>query len=480
MNFPSSRRCCPVLRIVALCCVLSSVLVIGEALVAAAEAEATTYQIQTRTAARATQHLRSDTSLATPRVLSQSLTLSAYDLRDNQSGDLNARISFRYATDLGLAREFRQDPRFDARWNDLSLDVAYVQWRPVEDLEVSAGRQWHRSPLGMTDFDGLAAGWTDHSGGRRPFLRLAAGRDVHRGLTPWDPGAWDVQGLPPNESTVTEDPWHWMAAANAGVATADRRQRAEIASRHHRRPQADDSGDSATTHRLGATATVSPADALTLSSTASVHTMTGGFDRARLDAAYRLGEGVVSTGVDHRRPVFDASSIFNLFGAQPNRSAYATYRRPFESIASSFEIRGWTRFYYDDDAPAFSVGDEQAVGTALAGHHRLDLSIPVDYSWQTSVQTMTGDTGGQQYLANTRLRAPGPFQGMYLTGRGLVLWAVTDHHRRKGGLAAAASAGAEFDVAEIGQLSLTLESRIGPRTPTNTAAFALFELESWR
>ncbi len=444
-----------------------------------AHAEATTYQIQTRTAARATQHLRSDTTLATPRVFSQSLTLSAYDLRDNQSGDLNARVRLRYATDLGLARELQQDPRFDARWNDLSLDLAYLQWQPFDALQMSAGRQWHYSPLGMTDFDGLSVAWTDTGGTTRPFVRLAAGRDVQRGLTPWDPGAWDVQGLPPNESAVTDDPWHWMAAASTGVDFADRRHRAEIASRHHRRPLAEGTGG-ATTHHLGATATTTPVDSLTLTTTASVHTMTTGLDRARLDAAYRVGQGVVSVGVDHRRPVFAPSSIFNLFGAQPSRATYATWRRPFTSIASAFELRAWNRTYFDDDASFFSAGDEQAIGGAVAGHHRLRLRIPVDYSWQISAQTLTGSSGGDQYLGTSRLRVPGPMDGLFLTGRTTLLWAVADHHRRPDGLAASASLGAEFDLADIGQLSLTLESRSGPRTPANTAAFALFELESWR
>ena len=441
-------------------------------------AAATTYHIQSRTSARATQHLRSDTTFATPRVFSQSLTLSAHDLRGQGEADVNARLSIRYSTDLGLQQRLRQDPLFDARWNDLSLDLAYIEWRPYSGLQMSAGRQWHRSPLGITDFDGLAVSVRTTGEEWSPFFGIAAGRDVQRGLTPWDPGAWDVQGLPPNEA-VLADRWHWMAAATAGVAS-DQRHRAELAAEHHRRPRGDGSPDAATTQRFGASTTVSPSDPLTLTTTASFHSTIDGIDRVHLDAAYRLGEGVVTTGIDHRQPIFDSSSIFNLFGAQPHRSAYATYRRPLMALATTVEIRSWTRLYFDENAGLFDAGDERAVGAALVNHHRLQWGIPFELSWQISAQTMTGQSGGDQYLGDARVRAPGPMDGLFLTGRMLGLWAATSHHRRNSGYAATGVVGAELEVGEMGQLSVHVENRMGSQTRANTALFALFELETWR
>ena len=441
-------------------------------------AQATTYQIQTRTSVRATQHLRSDTTFATPRVLSQSLTLSAYDLRGHDDNDVNARISLRYGTDLGLAERLRQDPLFDARWNDLSLDVAYVEWKPVDALELRAGRQWYRSSLGITDIDGVSVSWQDTGEGLSPFVAVAAGRDVQRGLTPWDPGAWDIQGLPPNESVVVDDPWHLMGAVRAGL-TDNSRHRVEISAQQHRRPSGSANG-AATTRRFGATATASPAEALTLTTTASFHSLIDHIDRARLDAAYRIGTGVASAGVGHRRPIFDSSSIFNLFGAQPSRSAYATYRRPIDALSTTVELRGWTRFYFDESAPLASRGDEQALGAALANHHRLTLVVPLDIHWQLSAQTLTGSSGGDQYLGTARLRGPGPVDGLFLTGRLTGLWAAPGHHRRDSGHATTAGLGAEVELGEVGQLSVNAESRFGSFTPANMALFALFELETWR
>ena len=464
---------------VAVLCLASAVAMPAAVVLPASEAQATTYHVQTRTAFRATQHLRSDTTWATPRILSQSLTLSAFDLRGNDEGDVNARLSLRYRTDLGLEQRLRQDPLFDARWNDGSLDVAYVEWRPFEALRLTAGRQWYRSPLGITDIDGLAVAWRDNSTGLRPFASVAAGRDVQRGLTPWDPGAFDVQGLPPNESVITDDPWHFMTAASAGLVD-DGRNRVEFAAQQHRRPSSAPQNGTATTRRFGATATTSPADRLTLTTTASFHSLIDHIDRTRLDAAYRVGGGVAGAGVDHRRPIFDSSSIFNLFGAQPSRSAYVTYRRPIEAISTTVELRSWTRLYFDESASVLGLGDEQALGAALANFHRFELLVPLDIYWQVSAQTLTGVRGGDQYLGTARLRGPGPVDGLFLTGRVLGMWAAPGHPRRQSGYATTAGLGAEVEVGEVGSLSVNMESRFGTYTPANTAVFALFELETSR
>lgn len=445
-------------------------------------AEATTYQIRTQTAARATQHLRSDQTFATPRVLSQSLTLAAYNLNNNVDdggSTFNARLGIRYSTDLGIEQRYRQDPLIDARWNDLSLDIAYLEWEPWEGVQIRGGRQWHRSPLGLTDFDGLALSWEATDGDWRPFGTIAAGRDVQRGLTPFDPGAWDVQGLPPNEATVTDTPWHWMAAANVGIASG-RNHRAELSARHHRRPRADDVSQKATTNRVAATASTTPIDDLTVTTTASYHSTFQLFDRSRLDAVYRLERGAVSAGIDHRRPVFHTGSIFNLFGAQPHRSAYGTYRRPIDAISTTVEIRGWTRLYFDDDAGFFDAGDSRAVGAALSNRHDLDIGIPVDVSWQVSAQTMTDRSGGDQYLGTSRVRAPAPVDDLFLTGRLTGLVAMPDHHRRDSGYATTAGLGAEYGLGDLGQFAVNFETRGGTFVPTNTALFAHFELEAWR
>ena len=442
------------------------------------DAAATTYHIRAQTAARATQSLRSDTTFAAPRVWSQSLTLSAYDLRGVGDNTLNARVSLRYATDFALASRLRADPLFDARFNDLSLDLAFLQWQPLDGLELTAGRQWYFSALGINDFDGLAISLRVPDGDWRPFLSLAAGRNVQRGLTPWDPAAWDIQGLPPNEVALSDDPFHLVGAARAGVVHRDQ-QRIELAIEQFQR-RSPLSTDWITTRRLGAAARLAPREDFTLSTAASFHSAVQGLDRFQIDAAFRRGKGFFSTGLDHRHPVFDSRSIFNLFGASPYRSAYSTYGHHFSLFSTRLELRGWLRAYFDSPPIGIDFGDARALGGALSGFHRFPLVVPLDFSWQLSAQTFSDDSGGDQYLGDLRLRAPSPIDGLFLTGRLLTLYAAPSHHRYTSGTATSALLGAEIAIAELGLLSLALEGRGGSFTPSNTALFALFELEAWR
>ncbi len=447
-------------------------------------AQATTYQIHAQSAAWATQYLRSDTSLQAPRVVSQSLQISAYDLRDNQRGDVNARLRFSYQTDLGLQTRLRQEPLFDARWNDLNLDLAYLEWRPIDGLSLTAGRQWISDPLGLSDIDGLTLRWhpsTEASSTERrlsPEASVSIGRDVHRGLTAFDPGAWDIQGLPPNDSTADVNPWHMVGAASLGLRYGPR-HRVIVAGRQYHRPTGADD-QHITTRRLGATATASPTSSMTVTSTASYHSTPATLDRARLDATYRLNGASLSAGLDHRRPIFESTSIFNLFGAQPHRSAYASYQRPIQRWSTAIELRTWTRLYQSEDASFFSTGDDHALGTALAMNHRLYAGFPFQLYWQLSAQTLTEQRGGDQYLAQGRLRTPSPIDDLYFQARLLGLWAEPGAHRLDRARALSTSVGADYALGDVGDLSLNIETRRATTTPTNTAAFLVFEMEAWR
>lgn len=110
-------------------------------LVPAAEAQATTYRLRVQTVGRATQFYRSDRRVAAPRSLTQMLSLSAFDLGNDQSGKLSAQLSVRYFSDFGLEQRLRNDPMFGDRWNATTLDLAYVNWRPFEALHLRLGRQ---------------------------------------------------------------------------------------------------------------------------------------------------------------------------------------------------------------------------------------------------------------------------------------------------------------------------------------------------
>lgn len=442
-------------------------------------AEGATYQIRSQTAARATQFLRSDHRLSAPRNFSQALTLSAYDIGEDGQGRFNARISLRYDTDFALAQRLRQDPLFSDQWNDLTLDIAFLQWRPHENFELVAGRQWQFSPLGMADFDGISLLYQSTRGRLRPFASVGLGRDIQRGLTPFDPGAWDIQGLPPNETALTDDLRHFMGSASAGLVEPGR-HRVELMAREYRRPQVDDRSKTAVTRRLGAAMTITPLPSLSVTGLTSFHSAANGIDRAHLNAALKLGPAQASAGIDHRAPIFDTHSIFNLFGAQPYRSAYLSYRHRLARFASSLELRAWTRAFFDEPGRLFRTGDTRALGASIGADHRLSLVVPLQIFWQISGQTNRQEGSGEQYLAHLHLRAPTAVDGLFLTGRFLGLLARRSHHRLDSGYGATAALGAELVLGELGRLTATVESRGASFAPANTALFALFEVEAWR
>ncbi len=458
----------------------------------ASVAEATTYRLQVQTIGRATQFYRSDRRVVAPRTLTQMLNLSAFDLGNDQSGRLSAQLSVRYFSDFGLEQRLRDDPMFGDRWNATTLDLAYVNWRPVESLQLRLGRQWAMGVLGVRDFDGILVRWeSPASGALASFVEIHGGRDVESGLTRWDPQNWDVQGLPVQADGELEGaPWHWMTGMQAGASVENL---AHVAVGYRRRFYRGAQDKTVTgDERLGAAWTASPTRSLGLSASASYHTILGGVDTAKASAVWRLPvdsalwtSPFVSAGVEHRRPIFDSASIFNLFGAQPYQGVFASGQVRSESIATEFELRGWARMYHGEASSAGGAwlgnpGDSQAVGVAVA--HRSDLRLGqrlLRWNSQISHQFSTGDSyGGDQFLGESRLRAPLGWQRIYLSGRALLLIAWPEHHRHEPGYAATGVLGADIPLGPVALLSLASEISMGSFYPSNSSLFLTFKLET--
>ncbi|MFU8802778.1 MAG: hypothetical protein ACNA8W_03115 [Bradymonadaceae bacterium] len=459
-----------------------------------ASAEATTYRVRTLTVGRGTQYFRTDQSVAAPRRLTQGLSLSAFDLVGDETGSFNAHLGVRYFSDFGLEERLRREPLFDHQWNDLTLDIAYLQWRPVPAFELRLGRQWSMNAAGMRDFDGLLLRVGSSGGdGLHPYAEVYGGRDVQLGLTRWDPSTWDVQGLPPNEDGLADAPWHWSVGGQAGLRWS-RYLWGELAyGRRFRRPsgpldagpldaelgQAMIIGDERFAQALSGT----PHPNLTVTARTSYHTLLGAFDRATLMTSWRLpwlepeNASVLSAGVEERRPIFDSASIFNLFGARPHRGAFLTYQHPVEAISTVLEARTWSRFYFDGDDGPF-LGDARAIGGALAHHSRVRLGDrPVQWTSQFSHQTGGSEGGGQQFLSESRVRMPVIWDDVFVSARGLFLLSRPAQFRHDSAHALAGVLGADVPVGEGGRLSLAVETSGSSIYPINTSVFASFELE---
>lgn len=463
-------------------------------LTATPSAWATTYRLRVQTIGRATQSYRSDLRVVAPRTLTQTLSLSAFDLANDRRGTFSAQLSVRYFSDFGLEQRLRNDPLFSDQWNSTTLDLAYVNWRPYESLNLRLGRQWTMGVLGVRDFDGLLVRWEPADGALASFLEIYGGRDVELGLTRWDPQSWDVQGLPTNDSDGKIDaaPWHWLTGIQAAASLSDV---AHVSVGYQRRFRGGDNGNTIVgDERLGAAWSAAPTRSLGLNANISYHTLLGAADAAMFGAIWRLPvESVaptLSVGVEHRRPIFDSASIFNLFGAQPYQGVFTSAQVFVDSIATEFELRSWARMYHGaDSSGSFDItgwtgnpGDSQAIGFAVA--HRSDLRIGqrlLTWSTQLSHQLNAGESyGGDQFLGESRLRAPLGWQRIHVFGRGLVLVAWPEHHRHDPGYAMTGVLGADFPLSERALLSLASEMSFGSFYPANSSLFVTFKLETGR
>ena len=122
--------------------------------------------------------------------------------------------------------------------------------------------------------------------------------------------------------------------------------------------------------RIGAALSGNVSRRVVLSSQASYHLLFEDVDRAALDLAWRApwAEAVLSGGIEHRQPWFDASSIFNVFGARPFEGAHLVYQHPLGALRTSLEVRTWGRVYDGDlDLSNFGggVADARADGRPL-------------------------------------------------------------------------------------------------------------------
>jgi hypothetical protein len=458
-------------------------------------AEAANYRIRSITIGRATQYFRSDGTVSAPRVLTQGLSVWGYDLLDDRTGSVNLHLSLRYNTDFSLVRRERDNPYFNDQWNELTLDLAYLDWHPYEAMRLRLGRQWSQGALGIRDFDGLLFEWRPRvEAGTHARFEVYTGRDIQTAFGEFDAATFDVQGLPPDSGM--DDPFeadkldgvHLIGGASAGMQWG---AEAGFELSYRRRwslgvdsPLLDDQ-TVVGSERFGAAASAAFHPRLVASAHGSIHSQLGDVDRAATQLTWRVpgATGYLSGGVEHRHPWFDSSSIFNLFGARPHQSAFGLYQLPVESLRTEFEVRGWGRQYHGDEA-AVSTGvapqDERALGGAISHTSRLSLwEKPM--SWRTLLSYQASvDRGTDQLLADSRVRMPVLERALFVSARGLVLMAMTNHQRFDDqGYAATGVLGLDVPVSTLGTLSVAVETTGGSFYPTNTSVYAIFAVEHW-
>lgn len=454
---------------------------------------ARSFELRTVTVGQATQYQRSDGSIDAPRRFDQVLNLRAFDLLDHQNGDLNAQLMIRYATDLGLKTELRPQPAFALQSNALTLDLASVQWRPWPQMTITAGRQWRWGALGLGDFDGAKLSWRPELAQLSSTLELWAGRALMAPQGALASDSFDIQGLPQQDANTTSG-MSWLWGGRAAIGYDDHlRLEASYQKRLSRERFALAAQETPTwqnleaDERVAGAVTLSPTPSLSVSTAATYHLLLDALTQAKLDLAWRpqLMPVTLGLGASRRRPWFDMGSIFNIFEPRPHDDLYATATLPHLSWNTQWQLRLWRRAFHGATNKTWVVADDDAdasaTGAALAHSSRLRLAHKL-IDWRSTVSLQLGDegTGGDQFLADTSLRVPALFRGLFINARLLGLMAWHHNHRyEQDERSLNATLGIDYPVLERGTLSGVLEQRLSTNLPSSTTAYVSLTLEVW-
>ena len=454
-------------------------------LVWGASADAADYRVRTLSLGRANHHIAPRRrGMITERVYTQGATLDAYDLLSDGPGSLNLHLDVRYSTDFALSSDRRDDPLHATEWNRLDLALSYVEWRPVEGLELRAGRQWSRGTLGPRDFDGVRLQLRPRlDASTRGRVVVYGGREVQYTTDPFNPDAYDVPGLPRRTDGAPDPGTPWIAGGTLGVDWAEG---SSVAFGVRQRWRTGSGAPTTGSERLGMATSLVPTDPVTVSAHASYHTLLRAVDRAAFDIAWNLPEpiGTATLGVAHRRPWFDSASIFNLFGARPHREARLSYRHRVDSLASTFDASGWGRIY-DGDPYAESIfwGNDRSarrLGGSVGHHTHLQmLERTVQWDSHVALELDPARTGDERLLADTRLRVPLGPEGLFVFGELAYLGLQSRGPRGRGGSALNYLLGADLPITEIGTFGVTAELATGALQPAHVNLFGVLEFDLW-
>ena len=491
-------------------CLLFGVLFLG-ILASAPHAQATQFRVRSISIGRSTQYFRADQSVAASRVFTQGMSLWGYDLLDDKTGSLTLHVSMRYTNDFSLNDAERRHPYFDRSWNALTLDLAYLDWRPYRALQLRLGRQWSGGALGARDFDGMRVQFRPRiAPATHAQLEGFMGRDVQSAYNSWfSPEHFDVQGLPidPQYEGVDDAGIPLIAGMSAGLKWG---QTAGLEASWRRRWSMGVSAEAL--EALGASSTVVGSERIGLAGSASVHprlvssawgayhTLLGEVDRAGLQLAWRIpaAESSLSAGVEHQRPWFDSSSIFNLFGPRAHQQAFATYQYRAHALDTDFQVRTWGRYYPGSNGLnhgaelRFSPDDiqERALGVSLRHLTRLrvwerKLNWSTMASWQSSI-----DRGSEQWMGQLHMRMPVWGDDLFISARGLLLAATQEHLRGASsgfvqlqpgsiGFASTGVIGLDVPIRDLGTFSASSVTTGGNIYPVDTSIYASFRVEHW-
>lgn len=440
--------------------------------------------VRTTTIAQAYNQSRSDSTLAPTRLFGQRLTLRAWDALGHNDGAVSAHLMFDYATDMGLERPWRIDPRFSQQYNALGLNLAYIQWRPAPRVDLSIGRLWLWNQLGPAHLDGGQASWTPYIGhGLHATMQVWGGRVVN------DQQGWlgqtmvDLQGLPVQETFTASGSWQF--GARAGLKLADT---LHLNTSYTRRvaQSREQSALLVQDERLGAAISWAPHTRINAQTSASYHMVLQRLVTARADVAWQLpglSSAFLTFGAARQTPWFDTTSIFNLFDPKPYDDLYVQAQTSPEGWETLFEVRGWHRsFHADDDTLDFGAGKDDAHATGVGISHATRArwgSWPVQWRSNLSVQWGEDETIGDQVVLDTSIKQPSGISDLMVTTRAMLLGLWREGATPNAQYAATGVLGLEYALFERGSLSAYIEQHMPTASPWRTVVYGSLSVELW-
>ena len=387
-------------------------------------------RVTTRTVFDIDEILRRDFTFRTRQRFSQQLGVSATDLLDTERHRLHFRAQMRVDTDF--QRRFRETARDlrDQEAADVILQLAYLDYTPLDELIIRVGRQVLYGALNPVDVDGLRLAF---EGALGICIEAAAGREVRYDLKRVDAPLFDTSRSRWSYFEDAARPNRWLTHMAVGWTSRP------VRFRLGHRLGVEDGGLSTQHTGLAVEAGTGPFRA---TARATLNHIV--LSPERLETA--IGVSFPTIGLNasaawrYLRPSFDSVSIFNAFPLTPSVGwiLHATVEPSrVWGISASTQLRA---FGLDEETP-WSGGiagdaDRRAVLGRLSAHYlpmtqlRLSLAAGIEegyggllvdgdgavlwtavpdrlemsISWRQAYRNDEGEGGQQGHIASGRLR----------------------------------------------------------------------------
>ena len=237
--------------------------------------------------------------------------------------------------------------------------------------------------------------------------------------------------------------------------------------------------DALSDERLAVTMAGNPTRRTIVSALMSYHTPSRTLNRGQFNFTWRPSDYFyIRQGFEHIIPIFDASSIFNLFGASPSQALHSTAW--FGNNQRGIEARLWAKSIQEDNNASdlgTSPSDLRTFGFALRYDERINV-LGRAFRLSPSISFQPGDDKGyarDQFIA--RFNARFPIDTIRIIAGSTFLWVGEDAYLSSQS-ALTHRLGVDLPTS-FGIFSLGGVAQTSDRLGNHLSLFGTFETELW-